>query len=192
MLVNPYLTHDYVAHNKTEDGMKKFIILFKGVNVGGKNLLPMKPLVALLKQHNFHDVSSYIQSGNIVLKSENVPTKQLKTIIANNFGFTPEVFVLDESQWLHILQANPYKAFEGKFVHFYFCHHGIELATDKLAKYIAPTEAYSVNDNVFYLHAPNGVGRSKLVSNIESCLGQTATGRNLNTVNKINAMVKNT
>jgi len=172
--------------------MKKFIILFKGVNVGGKNLLPMKALVSLLEQHNYHDVSSYIQSGNIVLKCKSEPTEDLKAIINDNFGFSPEVFVVDESQWLAILQANPYQACEGKFVHFYFCHNSIEINSERLTKYIAPTEAYFVQGNVFYLHAPDGIGRSKVVSNIESCLGQLTTGRNLNTTNKIALIVKST
>jgi uncharacterized protein (DUF1697 family) len=172
--------------------MKKFIILFKGVNVGGKKLLPMKALVSLLEQHNYHDVSSYIQSGNIVLRCENEPTEKLKAIIDDNFGFSPEVFVLDESQWLDILQANPFKTFEGKFVHFYFCHNPIEINAEKLTNYIASTEAYFVQNNVFYLHAPDGIGRSKLVSNIDSCLGQVATGRNLNTTNKIAGIIANT
>ena len=35
---------------------------------------------------------------------------------------------------------------------------------------------------MFYLHAPDGIGRSKLVANIEACLGQSATGRNLNKI----------
>ena len=62
---------------------------------------------------------------------------------------------------------------------------------DKLNKYIAESEEFTVIGNVFYLHAPKGIGRSKLVANIESCIGQRATGRNLNTVNKISNMLKN-
>ena len=49
--------------------MQQFIILFKGVNVGGKNRLPMKEFVGLLKQKEYQDVFSYIRSGNIVLKA---------------------------------------------------------------------------------------------------------------------------
>jgi len=172
--------------------MKKYIILFKSVNVAGKNLLPMKPLVTLLEQQGYQDVSYYIQSGNITLRSEQDPTNHIKELITANFGFTPEVFVFVESQWLNLLQANPYKTVAGKFVHFYFCHNAIEINTEKLAKYIAPTESYFVKDNVFYLHAPDGIGRSKLIVNIETCLGQINTGRNLNTTNKIALMINNT
>jgi len=84
----------------------------------------------------------------------------------------------------------PYKNIEGKFVHFYFCKSAIDLVQDKLIRYIADTEEYTVKKNVFYLHAPNGIGRSKLVKNIESCLGQSTTGRNLNTMNKVNSILQ--
>jgi len=106
-------------------------------------------------------------------------------------GFSPEVFVLNETKFSTSALYNPYKEFEGKFVHLYFCENDIDLVHDKLNKYIADSEEYSVKENVFYLHAPTGIGRSKLVANIESCLGQRATGRNLNTVNKISSMLRN-
>jgi uncharacterized protein (DUF1697 family) len=172
--------------------VKKFIVLFKGVNVGGNNLLPMKALVTLLEQHNYQAVSSYIQSGNIVLKCVSKPTQDLKAIIAKNYGFSPEIFILNEAELSVITEHNPYSQYEGKFVHFYFCQNPVQLNFEKLNKFIEQSEEYHVKGNVFYLHAPNGIGRSKLISNIESCLGQIATGRNLNTVKKISAMVQKT
>ena len=172
--------------------MQKFIILFRGINVGGNNPLPMKTFVELLKQSGYESVSSYIQSGNIVLKSATNPIEQVQNIVFKNFGFSPVVFALDEPAFCLSVLNNPYKEFEGKFVHFYFCKHDINLVHDKLDKYLASSEAFSVKGNIFYLHAPEGIGRSKLVANIESCLGQSATGRNLNTINKISTMLKNT
>jgi uncharacterized protein (DUF1697 family) len=171
--------------------MKKFIILFRGINVGGNNLLPMKELVLLLKQNKFESVSSYIQSGNIVLQSPKNPTEQVQSIVFKNFGFSPIVFTLDEPTFTTSALNNPYKEFEGKFVHFYFCKNNINLVHDKLHKYIAASEQYAVEGKVFYLHAPEGIGRSKLVANIESCIGQSATGRNLNTINKISSLLIN-
>lgn len=70
-------------------------------------------------------------------------------------------------------------------MHFYFCHKAIKINQEKLSKYLSTSESYVVKDKVFYLHAPEGVGRSKRVANIEACLDQLATGRNLNTVKKL-------
>jgi uncharacterized protein (DUF1697 family) len=169
--------------------VKKYIVLFRGINVGGKNLLPMKQLVSLLEKDGFEDVSFYIQSGNLVLKSIETPEEVIKTVVLNNFGFSPEVFILDETQFSNALSNNPYLSFEGKFVHFYFCHNSIKLNQEKMDQYLTGSEKYFINEKVFYLHAPDGIGRSKLVANIEKCLGQSATGRNLNTANKISAML---
>jgi len=172
--------------------VKKYIILFRGINVGGKSLLPMKLLVPLLENNGFDEVSSYIQSGNIVLKSETNPRDSVIKIVLENFDFSPEVFILDQTDFCNASDHNPYQTFEGKFVHFYFCHHLIELMQEKIDKYLGVSESYLVKDKVFYLHAPDGIGRSKLVDNIEACLDQTATGRNLNTVVKIGVMLTNT
>jgi uncharacterized protein (DUF1697 family) len=111
--------------------------------------------------------------------------------VSENFGFSPKAFILDESAFSISALNNPYKEFEGKFVHFYFCKNDIDLVHDKLNKYLADSEEFTVKGTVFYLHAPEGIGRSKLIANIDSCLGQSATGRNLNTINKISSMLKN-
>ena len=47
-----------------------YLVLFRGINVGGKNKLPMAQLKALLTDLGFADVSTYIQSGNAILKSD--------------------------------------------------------------------------------------------------------------------------
>ena len=79
---------------------------------------------------------------------------------------------------------------EGKTVHFYFCFEKPTLNLDKVESYISSSESYELKGNVLYLHAPDGIGRSKLVLNIESCLGVSYTGRNLNTVLKLQDMIQ--
>ncbi len=170
--------------------MKTFLILFRGINVGGNNRIPMKELVPLLEQSQCEDVFSYIQSGNIILNSQKNPYGLVNSIVSRHYEFSPDIFVFGASEFLTIASNNPYKEFEGKYVHFYICKNSISLNLSKIDKYIADSEDYTVKDNVFYLSAPNGIGRSKLVSNIESCLAQRATGRNLNTVNKITSILE--
>lgn len=81
--------------------------------------------------------------------------------------------------------------FDGKSVHLYFCKEAPTIDKPKLNELASPTESYKLIDNIFYLHAPDGIGRSKLVTKLESCLGVPITGRNLNTVNKLANMVDN-
>ncbi|WP_281558656.1 DUF1697 domain-containing protein [Thalassomonas sp. RHCl1] len=171
--------------------MKTYIILLRGVNVGGKNLLPMKALKTVLAGAGFEQVKTYIQSGNIALVSDSNPETEIATLIQTEFGFTPEILVLDNQEFTTCVANNPYQAFEGKSVHFYFCKTQPQINAEKMAALISATESYQLVDKVFYLHAPDGIGRSKLVANIEACLGVPATGRNLNTVNKLTDMASN-
>lgn len=171
--------------------MKTYVILFRGINVGGKNLLPMKELVELLEKNDFQNVKTYIQSGNVVLQSKKVISSEIGVLIARNFGFKPEVLVLEKSEFYSSIKHNPFHPAEGKTAHFYFCSKDPILNSEKLDKYLAESEEYKIKNKVFYLYAPKGIGRSKLVANIELCLGVPATGRNLNTINKISEMIKN-
>lgn len=151
----------------------------------------MKELKALLEGAGFESVETYIQSGNIVLRSAKPPEDKISELILSNFGFKSGVVALTEDEFNAAVSNNPYQGFEGKFVHFFFCKESPKLDPAKLDIIASPSESYKQVGNVFYLHAPDGIGRSKLVKNIESCLGVTATGRNLNTIEKLIEMVKN-
>ena len=171
--------------------MKTYIVLLRGVNVGGRNILPMKELVDILIDNNYQNVKTYIQSGNVVLGSSTKPDSNISSIIKNKFGFKPEVIVMSESELILSIKNNPYRSKEGNKVHFFFCRNNPKVDGLKLEKLKSESEEYCIEGNVLYLYAPNGVGRSKLVANIESGLGVLVTARNLNTVNKLQSMVKN-
>lgn len=52
------------------------------------------------------------------------------------------------------------------------------------------TESYKLTNHVFYLHAPDGIGRSRLAAIIERSLGVTTTSRNFRTIDKLRSMVE--
>lgn len=168
--------------------MKTYIVLFRGINVGGHNILPMKELKALLAENGYQDVKSYIQSGNVVLKSQRKPDTDIRSIVQKKFGFKPEVLSLQESEFISAIKNNPFRSSEGKTIHFYFCKSTPKVDTEKLEKFRSGSEEYHIDGKVFYLYAPDGIGRSRLAARIESCLGVPATGRNLNTINKLSEM----
>jgi len=151
----------------------------------------MKELVALLEENGFQNVKTYIQSGNVILQGKRVSSAELGTLIAGKFGFKPEVLVLEKPEFDSSIKHNPFHPAEGKSTHFYFCSKVPKLNPEKLEKYLAESEEYKLKNKVFYLYAPKGIGRSKLAANIDSCLGVSATGRNLNTIKKLNEMVGN-
>ena len=50
--------------------MNTYVILMRGINVGGKNRIPMSGLKKCLEDLGFSNVSTYIASGNVILKSD--------------------------------------------------------------------------------------------------------------------------
>lgn len=169
--------------------MKTYIVLFRGINVGGKNLVPMKDLVKALEEGQYQQVRTYIQSGNVILQSPDKP-EDISSIVQKKFGFEPSVMVLEASEFTAAANKNPFESQNGKDIHVYFCQDEPSLNQAKLEKYQAGSERYHLDGKVFYLYAPEGIGRSKLAANLESCLGVAATGRNLNTMDKLRQMLQ--
>tara|TARA_B110000467_G_C18270431_1_gene451983 strand:+ start:395 stop:943 length:549 start_codon:yes stop_codon:yes gene_type:complete len=177
--------------------METYIALLRGINVGGKNMLPMKILLELLSDSSTHishdssrleNIKTYLQTGNIIYQSLSSPELikgTLSVLIEDNFGFKPEIIILSVAEFDLAIKNNPYQNKVGNSCLFFFCKEAPTLDSELLNKLIATSENYQLKDKVFYLHAPDGVGKSKLVKKIEVCLGVKATARNLNTVNKI-------
>ena len=171
--------------------MKTWIALLRGINVGGKHIVPMKELIKLLQSAGFEGVKTYIQSGNVVLRSRQKPAEEISQLIDKRFGFRPSVFILSEAELKTAAANNPYKTDLGKTVHFFFCDKVPEDVDYKFLDTLrAASEAYKLVDKVFYLHAPDGIGRSKLVEKMGRAFPSVdMTARNLNTINKLLEMV---
>ena len=169
--------------------MKKYVVLLRGVNVGGKNILPMKALCELLEAEQYQQVKTYIQSGNLVLAAAQRPDNRIADVIKKQFGFAPEMMVLSDTEFFSAMKKNPFSSSDGKTLHFYFCKISPTLDAARLQSLATETERYALVGNVFYLHAPDGIGRSKLAAKVEACLGVAVTARNLNTVNKLADML---
>jgi uncharacterized protein (DUF1697 family) len=169
-----------------------YVALLRGINVGGKHKLPMKPLVRLMEQNGFAGVKSYIQSGNIVFHRSSRPAEMLGTLIEKEFGFRPGVFLLTAAELEQAVIANPYAPKEGKHLHLFFCDPTPErIDTGYLDALKAPTEEFRLVGKIFYLHAPDGIGRSKLAAKMDKAIpGVNMTARNLNTVTKLIELAK--
>jgi uncharacterized protein (DUF1697 family) len=172
--------------------MKTYVALLRGINVGGKGLLPMKELVAILESLGCRDVKTYIQSGNAVFQHAASDTSQLATDvtakIAKSRGFAPHVLVLTSQHLSKAVQANqfPEAAQEHKSLHLFFLNAKPAKVKLKLLEEIcSPTERFALIGSVFYLHALDGIGRSKLAASVERKLGVIATSRNWQTVCKL-------
>jgi uncharacterized protein (DUF1697 family) len=177
--------------------MKTYVALFRGINVGGNNVLPMKNLVALLENIGSKNVKTYIQSGNAAFEHEeenaSLLSSRIRTTIKESHGFEPHLLLLELEEIERAVKSNPYPEAESepKTLHLYFLA-SVPKNPDlgALERIKSDGERFALKDEVFYLHAPEGIGRSKLAANTEKVLGVAATGRNWRTVCKVMAMAK--
>jgi uncharacterized protein (DUF1697 family) len=91
--------------------MTSYIALLRGINVGGNNMIKMADLKVCLEKAGFQDVKTYIQSGNVLLKSNGTNTAQLaqsiESAIEKQWHIPVGVAVRSEEQWQGIIQAAP-------------------------------------------------------------------------------------
>ena len=137
-------------------------------------------------------IRTYIQSGNAVFQNAGKREEiagQIARAIAERHGFTPKVLLLTLSELQAAIATNPFPIDEGKGLQLFFLDSA-PAAPDltRLAALQSGREAFLLKGRVFYLYAPDGVGRSKLAAKVEQCLGVPATARNWNTVQQLLAM----
>ena len=91
--------------------MKKYIALLRGVNVSGKNKVPMAMLRKYFEEIGFEDVKTYLNSGNVIFLSNEDSTKkvseQIEVMIKNQFNLDIPVLVLSKEDLVDILQNVP-------------------------------------------------------------------------------------
>lgn len=91
--------------------MKKYIVLLRGINVGGKNKVSMMELKELFEKKGFQDVVTYINSGNIVFSSENSDIGFLKSnceaLILERFKLDLSVMVISAEEMIEALSNAP-------------------------------------------------------------------------------------
>ena len=94
-------------------GMTRYLVLLRGINVGGRNKVSMAALRELLESHSHTEVSTYIASGNVILSSDKsaaVIKRQLEEALPKTFRLDSEliaVLVLTRAQLRAVVQNRP-------------------------------------------------------------------------------------
>jgi uncharacterized protein (DUF1697 family) len=169
--------------------MARWIALLRGINVGGRNTVPMAALRQLCEGLGWKDVRSFIQSGNLVFEAGGAAgalETSLEEALERKFGFRPAVVVRSAAAWSKLLKANPFgeeaEAEPGQVL--------IGLAKDPLPKAAASVieakaaagERVREAGGALWFHYPNGVGRSKITpAAIDKAAGSPVTARNWRT-----------
>ena len=168
---------------------RQYICLLRGINVGGHGKLPMAQLREICEELGCTDVSTYVQSGNVMLRSSLAAAKlasALEDAIEAAAGFRPPVVVRDSRRPGEGAGRQPVP------------RHRAEVHAHRLPQSAKPTtkavadlgdidcspEGYTLAGKEIYLNYVNGAGQSKKLARVpfEKKLGVSITARNLNTI----------
>ena len=175
--------------------MNTYICILRGINVSGHKIIKMDELKNLFQKLGFNAVQTYIQSGNVVFKSEEANQRELELLIANRilevFGFDVPVLVKSNKELQFIFENNPFLKkgiTDISKLHVTFLS---ELPNAELVKQFSEfdfgTDEYLIEKSTIYIHCPiNGYGNSKISNQfIENKLKLKATTRNWKTITQL-------
>lgn len=179
--------------------MDVVVALLRGVNVGGAARLPMAELRAAVEACGYVDVSTYVQSGNVVLRvPDGHPTlgdgdavaEAIRRSVAASTALQPEVVVRSLEELRDVVSGNPFLDRSTDPTH----HHVVFLAEEASLGGVDPSE-YAPEDAVavgreVYLYLPGGIGRSKLAATLSRGATATGTARNWRTVTRLLSMAE--
>lgn len=122
----------------------RYLALFRGINVGGKNIVKMKELRELFTELGFVNVRSYIQSGNLLFTSDkelNELSKLVTDAFVKKFGFSVPIIYRTKSEMLSMVQSLPFtveelaevESSDSQIAHLYVYFAGKEIAEQELS-----------------------------------------------------------
>jgi uncharacterized protein (DUF1697 family) len=154
--------------------MATHVALLRGINVGGRNKVPMAELREVVAALGHTGVSTYIQSGNVLFSTGETDAGKLaaalEAAISERFGLWASVVVLSRGELAQILAGNPYQDEPNpRLVHVVFLN--AEPSRDVLDRIAAAQQAAAAKGSrdtvqaagrALYLHTPDGFGTSEL------------------------------
>ena len=174
--------------------MNRTIVLLRGINVSGKNKVPMAELRAVLANEQFDGVSTYIQSGNIALDTDLEKAELLDTVealVSTHFDVHVPAVSVRQDDISDLLRAAPFPEDADPAISLiYFPRAEIDVARVKAldpAKH--PHDTITATPNALYVAYGQGQSKSKLtVDQLEKAAGTTLTGRNLRSTKKLQTL----
>jgi len=173
-----------------------YVALLRGVNVGGKNSLPMKDLAEMFGKARCENVRTYIQSGNVIFASGESAkvAAAIEQQIVHRFGFRSPVILRSLKEMRAVVAGNPFlmagAALERLHVSF-LAERPTAGRIASLDPHRSPPDEFIVKGREIYLHTPNGMGKTKLTSTyFDSELATVGTVRNWRTTTKLLEMME--
>ena len=172
--------------------MTTYIALLRGINVGKAKRIAMADLRALLEDLGYTDVTTLLNSGNVVFKAgKGVPKKlaaDISAAIATHLGIEVPVIVVSAKELALIVRENPFASADepSRLLVAFVVEVGTLSAMSAIEPHVVAPEQFHVGTHAAYLHCASGILESKAA---EALLGKAATTRNWATVLKLQALV---
>jgi uncharacterized protein (DUF1697 family) len=179
--------------------MSVIISLLRAVNVGGHSTIKMEELRALYASLKLKDAQSYVQSGNVVFRTDETDlaklAKRIQAGIEKRFGAKPEVILRTTAEMRDVVARNPFakrRGIEPGKLLVSFLSAKLEKATcEQLKALPLVSEEIIPSGGELYIYFSNGMGKSKLPwARVEKICAVPGTGRNWNSVTKLLAMAE--
>ena len=145
------------------------VALLRGINVGGRNRVPMAELRALCERLGWSGVQTYIQSGNVVFRAAGAPAEleaRLEGALRDRLGVDVPVIVRAAAEWSAYADENPFPDVayeEGKLLMLALSKAPpASAAAERLRERAGAGERVARVDGALWIHYAGGVGRSKL------------------------------
>ena len=175
--------------------METHVALLRGINVGGKRKILMKDLKMVFEENGFIDVKTYIQSGNVVFKSNFLLKfeliNQLEHYIESAFGFKVDVFVFTEQEWNHIISSVPFSnEYDESGWYVTFLNDEFDkLKSLTIDDSVIKDDLFVLDSKRVYLSVNDGYRNTKLTNSFfEKKIETSGTTRNWKTIKKIQSM----
>jgi uncharacterized protein (DUF1697 family) len=167
-----------------------YVALLRGINVGGKNQLPMQALASLFEQVGCDGVRTYIQSGNVVFRAPVALAKRVPKLVAERileqYGYSTPVVLRTARELRALVDSNPLFARgvdPGRLHVAFLAKRPTAAAAARLDPARSPGDAFELRGADLFLHFPNGTAKSKLTNTyLDSVLETTSTIRTWRTV----------
>ena len=175
--------------------METFISILRGINVSGHRKVPMNELKSLYEKLGFKNVITYIQSGNVIFKTNKKYTSEslgriLEKMIDEKFNLDVPVIVRQGKEMANILSHNTFLKMHdviNEKLHVTFLEKApAQSELQKIKEYDYSPDRFTIKNKEVFLYCPGGYGKTKLSNNFfENKLKVRATTRNWKTINKL-------
>lgn len=169
--------------------MQTYIALIRGINVGGHKKILMTDLRLLFETMGFEQVTTYIQSGNVVFESKETSdlSNKITQAIERKYGFIVPVLIKKASELRKILSKCPFS--EEKRERSYFVLLQENPSKEKIEStkgFSNSNEEFHIEEDCVYVYYSKGAGEAKMGNNFfEEKLKVNATARNYRTMLKL-------